>query len=86
MLLEAISRFDRMMDGKVLANDTVIAAPEIGNFWPEINMDKNFQTNIQGIFVAGDTLGFTRGALQASVTGIKTSEIVAKFLEKENKE
>lgn len=81
ILLEAINRFDKILEGQVIDENTVIAAPELGNFWPEIKMDKEFQTNISGIFVAGDALGFIRGALQGSVTGIKTSRAVMRFLD-----
>lgn len=80
VLLEAINKFDRLMDGKVIDEDTVIIAPELGNFWPEIKTDKSFRTNISGLFVAGDALGFIRGALQGSVTGIKTANAIKKFL------
>jgi hypothetical protein len=80
VLLEAIRKFDKLMGGKVVDNDTVIIAPEIGNFWPEIETDKSFRTNVPGIFVAGDALGFIRGALQGSVTGIKTANAIRRFL------
>lgn len=79
VLLEAISKFDKLMEGKVIDNDSVIIAPEIGNFWPEIETDKSFRTNVPGIFVAGDALGFVRGALQGSVTGIKTANAIKNF-------
>ncbi len=80
VLLEAINKFDKLMEGRVVDNDTVIIAPEIGNFWPEIETDKSFRTNVPGIFVAGDALGFIRGALQGSVTGIKTANAIRRFL------
>lgn len=81
VLSEAINRFDKIMEGKVIDDDTIIIAPELGNFWPEIDMNEEFRTNIPGIFVAGDALGFIRGALQGSVTGIKASQAVKKFLD-----
>jgi len=82
VILEAISRFDKIMDGQVINDDTVIISPELGNFWPEISIDLDFQTNVNGLFVIGDALGFIRGALQSSVTGIRASSEIKHFLER----
>lgn len=83
VILEAMSRFGKLMGGNIFKKDAVICAPEIGNFWPEVAVDRFFQTNVGGIFIAGDALGFTRGALQGSVTGIKVAKGIKKFLGKE---
>ena len=83
VILEAINKFNKLMEGKVLTEDVVLCAPEIGNFWPEVEVDNMFQTNVRGIFVAGDALGFTRGALQGSVTGLKAANGIRTFLGKD---
>lgn len=80
VILEAIAKFNQMTNGQFVGDETIVCAPEFGNFWPEIKMDKNFLTNIEGAFVAGDALGFIRGALQASVTGLKVARGISLFL------
>ncbi len=83
VILEAMSKFNELMGGNILKKNAVICAPEIGNFWPEVAVDRFFHTNVGGIFIAGDTLGFTRGALQGSATGIRVAKGIKKFLGKE---
>ena len=83
VILEAITKFNQIIGGNVLGDRTIICAPEFGNFWPEVRVDKDFFTSVSGIFVAGDALGFIRGALQASVTGLKAARGIGLFLGKE---
>ena len=83
VILEAMSKFATLMGEDVVEKDTIICAPEIGNFWPEVEVDRFFHTNVRGIFIAGDALGFTRGALQGSVTGMKVAKGLLKFIGKE---
>ncbi|MFO0703946.1 MAG: hypothetical protein U0525_04455 [Patescibacteria group bacterium] len=68
-ILEAMRKFDAMMKHKVLTERAILIAPELGNFWPEVVVNNKFMTTRQGLYMAGDALGFTRGALQACLTG-----------------
>jgi uncharacterized FAD-dependent dehydrogenase len=83
VILEAIRRFAKLANRKILDKDAIVCAPEIGNFWPEVRVDKFFQTSVLGIFVAGDALGFTRGALQGCVTGMRVAKGLKIYLRKE---
>jgi uncharacterized FAD-dependent dehydrogenase len=82
-ILESINKFNQITGGKFINEETIICAPEFGNFWPEIKVDKNFFTSAKGVFVAGDALGFIRGAMQACVTGLKAARGIKLFLNKE---
>ncbi len=79
-ILEAMRRFNRLMGGKVLTDRAVLIAPELGNFWPEVVVNNDFQTSRAGMFMAGDGLGFTRGALQASLTGTAAARGIQNYL------
>lgn len=45
-----------------------------------MSLDKNLQTNINGIYIGGDITGHFRGALQAMVSGV----IIARNILKNN--
>lgn len=76
VLLEAINKFDKLLNGNVIDENTIIIVPELGNFWPEIETDESFQTSVPNLFIVGDALGFIRGALQGCVTGIKVARTI----------
>ena len=42
----------------------------------KVLIDKNFQTNISGLYVGGDGAGLTRGLMQASANGILLANIL----------
>ena len=83
VILEAIRKFARLVNKGILNTDAIICAPEIGNFWPEVQVDDLLQTNVHGIFVAGDALGFTRGALQGCATGMRAAKGIKIYLRRE---
>jgi len=80
ILFEAMRRFEAVTGKRFLDKEAVLVAPELGNFWPEVRVNNNFMTNVPGLFVAGDTLGFTRGALQATLTGTQAARGAISFL------
>ncbi|QUH24691.1 NAD(P)/FAD-dependent oxidoreductase [Serpentinicella alkaliphila] len=53
------------------SRETLLYGPEIKFYSNKINVDKNdFQTNIEGLYCLGDSSGWTRGLMMASVMGV----------------
>ncbi len=43
--------------------------PEVEFFWPTADVSRHFQTNVPGLYVAGDATGIAQGNFQASACG-----------------
>jgi len=52
------------------SRETLLYGPEIKFYSNKINLDKNFETNIKGLHCLGDSSGWTRGLMMASVMGV----------------
>ena len=52
------------------SRETLVYGPEIKFYSNKINLDKNFETNIKGLHCLGDSSGWTRGLMMASVMGV----------------
>ena len=53
------------------SRETLLYGPEIKFYSNKINVDKtDFQTNVKGLYCLGDSSGWTRGLMMASVMGV----------------
>ena len=68
-LWESLKKLDKIVPG-ILHPSTLIYAPEIKFFDTQYPTDCNLETNIKGIFVAGDGAGKSRGIVGAAISGI----------------
>ena len=68
-LWESLKKIDKIVPG-ILHPSTLLYAPEIKFFDTHFITDKNLETNIGGIFVAGDGAGKSRGIVGAGISGI----------------
>ena len=50
--------------------ETLLYSPELKFYSNRIKMDTNFNTNIRGLHCLGDSSGWTRGLMMASVMGV----------------
>jgi len=72
-IVEAIDRLDRIIPG--LASDgTLLYAPEIKFYDTQYKVLAGMETQLPGLFVAGDASGHSRGIVFAGVTGILAAE------------
>lgn len=72
-LIEGIERLNAMLPG--LASDsTLIYAPEVKFFSVRPRVNKNLETEIKGLFVAGDGAGVSGNIVGAAATGIIAAE------------
>ena len=68
-LIEGIEKLDAMLPG--LASDsTLLYAPEVKFFSVRPKINKNLETTINGLFVAGDGAGVSGNIVGAAATGI----------------
>jgi uncharacterized protein len=68
-LWESLKKIDKIVPG-ILHPSTLLYAPEIKFFDTHFMTDRNLETNIKGIFVAGDGAGKSRGIVGAGISGI----------------
>ena len=52
------------------APETLLYSPELKFYSNKIKMDADFNTNVEGLYCLGDSSGWTRGLMMASVMGV----------------
>jgi len=52
------------------AYETLLYSPELKFYSNRIKMDENFNTNVVGLHCLGDSSGWTRGLMMASIMGV----------------
>lgn len=60
------------------SSETLLYGPEIKFYSNKITVDKNFETNIRGLHCLGDSSGWTRGLMMASVMGVLMGQSISK--------
>lgn len=69
-IINFIKAVDKVVPG-FASVETLLYGPEIKFYSNRITMDQQFHTNIQGLYCLGDSSGWTRGLMMASVMGVK---------------
>jgi len=64
--------------------DNLLYGPEIKFYSNEVVLDKNFMTNIEGLYSIGDGGGLTTGLMMASCSGVKMARILSNTVDKMN--
>lgn len=52
------------------SNETLLYSPELKFYSNRVKMDTDFNTNVEGLHCLGDSSGWTRGLMMASVMGV----------------
>lgn len=68
-LWESLKKLDKIVPG-ILHPSTLLYAPEIKFFDTHFITDEHLETNVKGLFVAGDGTGKSRGIVGAGISGI----------------
>lgn len=68
-IINFIKAVDEVVPG-FASNETLLYSPELKFYSNKIKMDKNFNTNIKNLHCLGDSSGWTRGLMMASVMGV----------------
>lgn len=78
-IISFIKAADTVVPG-FASNETLLYAPEIKFYSNRVKMDEQFTTGIEGLYCLGDSSGWTRGLMMASVMGVmmgrRLSELV----------
>ena len=64
-----IQAVDHVVPG-FAAVETLLYSPELKFYSNRVKMDQNFDTSIRGLHCLGDSSGWTRGLMMASVMGV----------------
>ena len=76
-IINFIQAVDTVVPG-FASNETLLYSPEIKFYSNKVDMDEHFNTSINGLYCLGDSSGWTRGLMMASVMGV----LMARELEK----
>ncbi len=68
-IINFIKAMDEVVPG-FASNETLLYSPELKFYSNCIKMDEHFNTNIKGLHCLGDSSGWTRGLMMASVMGV----------------
>jgi hypothetical protein len=73
--MEMLASLDAIAPG-VNSAHTLLYGIEVKFYSNRIDLDRNLQTELQGLYVIGDGAGITRGLIQASCSGIVAARSV----------
>lgn len=68
-ILNFIEAVDTVVPG-FAAPETLLYSPELKFYSNKVDIDESFETNIKGLYCLGDSSGWTRGLMMASVMGV----------------
>ena len=68
-IIEGLEALDKVIPG-VASDSTLIYAPEIKLYAMRVDVDSGMRTMVDGLYVAGDGAGVSRGIVGAAATGI----------------
>lgn len=68
-IIKFIEAVDKVVPG-FASEETLLYGPEIKLYSNKVKMDEKFNTNIEGLHCLGDSSGWTRGLMMASVMGV----------------
>ncbi len=68
-IIEGLEKLNNVIPG-VASDSTLLYAPEIKFYATQLQVDDRMETNIKGLFAAGDGTGLSRGIITAAATGI----------------
>ena len=68
-IINFIAAVDNVVPG-FAATETLLYSPELKFYSNRVKMDADFNTSIKGLHCLGDSSGWTRGLMMASVMGV----------------
>jgi len=74
-IINFIQAVDHVVPG-FASNETLLYSPELKFYSNRVKMDQNFNTNISGFHALGDSSGWTRGLMMASIMGVLMGRIL----------
>ncbi|MCQ2456153.1 MAG: FAD-binding protein [Clostridia bacterium] len=75
-IINFIQAVDHVVPG-FASIETLLYSPELKFYSNRIKMDSSFNTNVKGLHCLGDSSGWTRGLMMASVMGVLMGRVLA---------
>ena len=75
-IINFIHAVDQVVPG-FASEETLLYSPELKFYSNRVKMDENFNTNVKGLHCLGDSSGWTRGLMMASVMGVLMGRRIA---------
>ncbi len=75
-ILAFIQAMDQVVPG-FASYETLLYSPELKFYSNRIKMDEKLKTNVRGLYCLGDSSGWTRGLMMASVMGVLMGRLLA---------
>lgn len=75
-ILRFIEALDTVVPG-FASTETLLYGPEVKFYSNKVILDDQFQSSIENLYCLGDSSGWTRGLMMASVMGVMMGEILA---------
>ena len=79
-IINFIQAMDHVVPG-FASTETLLYSPELKFYSNRVKMDESLSTSVEGLYCLGDSSGWTRGLMMASVMGVLMGR---KLVEKEN--
>lgn len=74
---DMIIALDNITPG-IASDETLLYGVEVKFYSNKVIINENFETNLKGLYVAGDGAGITRGLMQSSVNGVIIGRLLSK--------
>ena len=74
-IIEFIFMLDKVVPG-IANKETLLYAPELKFYSNKVTLDKNLNTSMKNLYCLGDSSGWTRGLMMASVMGVYMANIL----------
>ena len=81
-IINTIKAIDKVVPG-FAGHDNLMYGPEIKFYSNVVEIDKNFETNIKGLYCIGDGGGLTTGLIMASASGVQMARILSNKMKME---
>lgn len=75
-IINFIKAMDEVVPG-FASSETLLYSPELKFYSNRIKMDEDFNTSVKGLHCLGDSSGWTRGLMMASVMGVLMGRLLA---------
>lgn len=74
-IIEFMFMLDKVVPG-IANNETLLYAPELKFYSNKVKMDNTLHTSLQNLYCLGDSSGWTRGLMMASVMGVYCARLI----------
>ena len=74
-IIEFMFMLDKVVPG-IANNETLLYAPELKFYSNKVKMDETLKTSLKNLYCLGDSSGWTRGLMMASVMGVYCANLI----------